>query len=276
MKETIYSIPVSEAFEQECECSLCALETKLEDEYVDYVLGASLMEPDSRKETNEKGFCRKHFELIYKKQENKLGLGLIIDTHMVTQNQKLNRLTGMRPEYQDALRPGQQEAPTQTMSLKGAVSAILGRKREKAEKGTEAVTGGSGAIDRIISYIDEHEKSCYICDKLDYTMRRYIEVIYHLYFSESDFRRLFESKKGFCLPHLKQMLKAAKKLDPKKRDQVVAVILKMQTDHMERVQKEINWFTKKFDYRYEEEPWGNSKDAIPRSIRKLMGPCRLK
>ena len=36
---------------------------KLEDENIEYILGPFLMEPEGRIQTNESGFCRKHFEL---------------------------------------------------------------------------------------------------------------------------------------------------------------------------------------------------------------------
>ena len=32
---------------------------------------------------------------------------------------------------------------------------------------------------------------------------------------------------------------------------------------------DVSWFCKKFDYRYDEEPWYDSKDAIERAIRFL-------
>ena len=201
--------------------------------------------------------------MIYNKQENKLGLDLMMDTHMVEQNKKLNRIMGVIPE-------GAKE-----QGLSGKISSLFRKKGEK-EATEDPAAKGTFTIDRVLAYLDEYEQKCYICNKLDYTMNRYIEVIYDLYFSSMEFKKTFELKKGFCLPHLKLMLQYAKKLDGKKRDQVVGIILKMQADNMERVQQELNWFTKKFDYRYESEPWGNSKDAIPRGIKKLTGPCRFK
>ncbi|MGN0395989.1 MAG: DUF6062 family protein [Coprococcus sp.] len=38
--------------------------------------------------------------------------------------------------------------------------------------------------------------------------------------------------------------------------------------NMERINDDISWFIDKFDYRYKNEPWKNSKDAIPRGIIK--------
>lgn len=82
MKESIYTIPVTEAFEVKCECPICELESRFEKESVDYYLGPSLMEPENRIETNETGFCARHFELMYNTQANRLGLGLILETYL--------------------------------------------------------------------------------------------------------------------------------------------------------------------------------------------------
>lgn len=32
--------------------------------------------------------------------------------------------------------------------------------------------------------------------------------------------------------------------------------------------KDLDWYIDKFDYRYKDEPWKNSKDAIERTITK--------
>ena len=40
---------------------------------------------------------------------------------------------------------------------------------------------------------------------------------------------------------------------------------------VQRVTDEIEWFTRKFDYRNDDKPWGNSRDAVERSLNKLRG-----
>lgn len=40
------------------------------------------------------------------------------------------------------------------------------------------------------------------------------------------------------------------------------------TENMKRVEEDLLWFIDKFDYRFKDEPWKNSKDALPRSILK--------
>ena len=38
---------------------------------------------------------------------------------------------------------------------------------------------------------------------------------------------------------------------------------------MKRVKEDLDWFIDKFDYRYKNEPWKNSKDALPRMLCKV-------
>jgi hypothetical protein len=37
------------------------------------------------------------------------------------------------------------------------------------------------------------------------------------------------------------------------------------------MERDIEWFTRKFDYRNSDKPWGNSKDALPRAINMIEG-----
>ena len=82
--EQIYTIPVNEAFE-ECivtgDCPFCSLEATLEKNEIDLILGASMMEPDIRKKTNEMGFCKNHFAHLLKGSK-KLPLALILESHL--------------------------------------------------------------------------------------------------------------------------------------------------------------------------------------------------
>ena len=81
MVEKIYTIPVNEAFDLYSGCPHCALYKKLEDDELDIILGAAMMEPDTRIKTNAEGFCGKHFELMFN-LKNRLGLALMIESHL--------------------------------------------------------------------------------------------------------------------------------------------------------------------------------------------------
>lgn len=234
MKETIYTIPLSDAFGEPCECPFCKLEKQLETEGVEYALGASMMEPDSRMISNEKGFCRRHFEQM-KGQQKALSLALVLDTH---------------------------------------VQEVIG-KIEKNADNIESAKGlfkkKSPIVENLIQELDKLEGSCAICDKLNDTLEKFACVFWYLYKTEPVFKQKVMDCQGFCLVHFRMLLStASKELSGEKLDVAVKELIEIEIKNLKRISEDINWFTKKFDYRYQDEPWKTSKDAIPRTIEKLV------
>ena len=85
--------------------------------------------------------------------------------------------------------------------LKESIKGLFGRVKVEI----------SGALLTVLFLlIEDYEKKCYIWSRLNYTMDRYVDIMFYMYFSETEFRRLFHTKKGFCLPHLKILLEYAK------------------------------------------------------------------
>ncbi|MBE7041170.1 MAG: ABC transporter substrate-binding protein [Ruminococcaceae bacterium] len=232
MKEKIYTIPLSDAFAEPCECPFCVLEKKLEAEQVTYALGASMMEPDSRILSNEKGYCRRHFEQM-SREGKALSLGLVLDTHL---NQLIREL----------------EAASSAPKAKGGLF----------KKATEK--------DPVIDVLETNQTSCLICDKLEHTLEKFAEVFWYLYKNEPDFKEKVSGCQGFCLPHFKLLLACADhELSGKTLEDAKAEVTALELTHLKRINDEVNWFTKKFDYRNQNEPWGNSKDAPQRAMEKL-------
>ena len=56
MKETICTIPINDIFMPKCGCPFCRMESMLEEQYVKFITGDAMMEPNIRIETNKKGF----------------------------------------------------------------------------------------------------------------------------------------------------------------------------------------------------------------------------
>lgn len=86
MPETIYTIPINEAFdacikEETPSCPFCRLENDLENNEIDLILGASMMEPDVRIKTNKAGFCRDHFHKLAS-YGKRLPLALMLESHL--------------------------------------------------------------------------------------------------------------------------------------------------------------------------------------------------
>lgn len=240
MKEKIYTIPINEAYDTPCECPLCLLERKIEQEAVEYALGAAMMEPDYRVLSNEKGYCRKHFEQMFKKP-NKLSLALVLDTYLEETRKEIEKYR------------------KQASSIKN--SSGLFKKNDAA-----------AFCDSFSDMLEKKEKSCIVCDKINYTMDRYVDVLLDMWATELDFKSKFEKSLGLCLPHMRSLIFAApKKLSKKDCAQFVSGLVEKQCSELGRIQEDIHRFTLKFDYRNRDMDWGNAKDAPLRTIEKVAG-----
>lgn len=81
MHDSILTIPISEILEPREGCPICRMRDMLEQRTVEYIMGAAMMEPDVRIETNRAGFCHTHFQQMMK-QKNRLSLALMLQTHL--------------------------------------------------------------------------------------------------------------------------------------------------------------------------------------------------
>ena len=240
MKEKIYTITVNEAFSEDCECPLCHLEKKLESDAVDYTLGAAMMEPDYRILSNELGFCRRHCSMLIRKQ-NKLSLSLVLDTHL------------------DALR-------TKLKALDKSISSVSNEKSSFFKKCNR------DSINNVTSALKTAENSCVICDKINKTAERYIDVIFYLWQNDSSFRQKLTNGKGFCLHHFNILLESAfSHLNHTQAAEFAKIIYDKECSELERIQDEIHRFTLKFDYRNKDMELGSAADAPRRTIEKISG-----
>lgn len=61
---------------------------------------------------------------------------------------------------------------------------------------------------------------------------------------------------------------APSSLSGKRLPEFIKTLNEVYLTNMKRVTDDLEWFTDKFDYRNEDKPWKNSKDALPRSMNK--------
>ena len=241
--EQIYTIPVNEAFDAcahegeaevgaeqkkpECLCPVCRLYATLNENELTRILGAAMMEPDVRIQTNREGFCSAHFRAMFTRK-NRLGLALMLESHLDSLAKDL--------------------APSAIGDLfKGAGASAVARAQKL-------------------------EKDCYICRRIEEHFAHMIDTVVYLYRTEDAFRRKFARQPFFCLPHYRLLAEKARVALPKKLyadfyqdlDRVTRTAL-------DSLREDVSWFCKKFDYRYENEPWYNSKDAVERAIVFLSG-----
>ena len=98
---------------------------------------------------------------------------------------------------------------------------------------------------------------------------RYIDTILHLYKKDPEFRKKYESCKGFCQEHYGLLvLKAQEKLSKEELQEFFTLTTKLYTENLKRLSDDLEWFAVKYDYRFKDEPWKNSTDAIERGVVK--------
>lgn len=228
MKERIYSIPLTDALNENCGCIMCTLEKNLEHDAIEYFMGASKMEPDVRIMTNKKGFCRRHLHMM-EESGSPLGLAIMLDTHL---------------------------------------EELRGRLTKKGKGGLFAAKKAAAAVaDELQSIID----GCVVCDKLSSHVFDAAANLVYLWDKEADFRKKLETSKGLCLPHMLLVLKAAaSELSGKRLEEFTDFLINTQSDRLEVLNEDVNWFTKKFDFNNKDADWKNSKDAVPRAVNTLV------
>ena len=224
-----FTIPVNEAFEASaanpaCGCAICALYRKLEEDELDLILGASMMEPAVRIKTNEAGFCRTHYDMMFVRK-NRLGMALTLESH----------LNELREEIRDG-----------------------------------GFGGGQG--NKPIKRIAALESGCYVCSRITRNFENMVDTAVYLWDTDEEFAPKLKAQPYFCLPHYRKLLEyGQRRLGKKKQPEFAAACAKVVEGYFDELQKDVSWFCKKFDYRYDSEPWYDAKDAPERAIRFLSG-----
>lgn len=223
-----------DAFRAEDECPFCYIEKMLEEHALDFVLGAevSYMQKEVRAKTDQMGFCREHWKKMYA-YGNSLGNALILDTH-------LQRLRG---------------------ELKESMNKDCSKKWFRKVQ------------DSVSQLLRKEQETCYICEEMKRNYERYLATFFELFRKqEKEFMELLKSGKGFCLIHFADVLDAAPKfLGAKEEQELRGILYPQMLCNLDRIQEELDWFEKKFDYRYREADWKQSKDVIPRAMQKIAG-----
>ena len=241
MNYHLETIPVWEAMELESACPLCALYRKCEESEIDRSLGGSVMEPDTRIRVNERGICQHHHQQLFYMQ-NRLGHALLVDSHS---KELLKKLDGM-----DKLIP-----------QANAKRSLFGSKNNES-------------IEALTNALENLTNTCVICEEIESHMERYLYTFLHLWKNDTAFRKKWEGSKGVCIPHAVELLRHAQKhLSAANQNAFAQSVLSLVKANLTEDEKDLEWFTLKFDYRNQSKPWGNSRNALERSINRLRGHC---
>lgn len=232
MKEAIYTIPISEVFEPKVGCPLCRLRDMLEQRCLEYIMGAAMMEPDIRVETNRLGFCKDHYFMMLERK-NRLSIALMLQSHL------------------DGLLKGVEDAA----GTKPVKKSLFSRPMEPKHT----------------HYLHD---TCYVCDKIEEAVNGMVKNLCKMYINEPEFKKLYQEQEGLCYPHYQRLMADAQKYLPTRDYTAFAAHTATLTKrYLIGLKADVDHFCTMFDYRNAgpKADWGNSRDAIERSIHYLTG-----
>ena len=222
---------VHDAYAGGGECPLCTLREGAEETYLRSFQHSRVMEPRVRVKTNESGFCPDHYRKLYAR-ENKLGLGLVVHTHLQ------EKLPELRAAFQ-AMR-------------------ATGRRSRKADE-------AAASLERL------HDR-CFICDLLREDLDRYAFTILFLWSKDADFMPKFRSSQGFCLVHFLSVLaKARTMLRADRVERWLDDAVTLMTDSLERLERELDAFTQLHHDDNRSLGTDEERTALARTLQKLAG-----
>lgn len=235
MKQKIYTIPINEAFDSDCACPFCHIHEKLDREGVEYTLGAAMMESDHRIVTNEKGFCKEHMSKLVG-QSKALPLSLVMQSQSEHQNKRLENFGSW-----------EKKKPFGKSSLK-----------ETAKKCSATAK--------------DFLASCAICDKINHTMKAFLDNTIHLWKTEPQFKDKFR-KNQFCLEHFADLVECgAERLGEKDFEVFYTEIYKSQMSLLKSAYEDVSEFTRMFDHRNSgAKPTPKIRSALKRIIHLYSG-----
>lgn len=239
MKETIYTIPINEAFDKDCNCPICTIENKLEADGIQYALGPAMMEPDFRELCNKKGFCKTHYKSLIESKKA-LPLALVLQSYL-------------QQQYEDIFA----DKVNEKTPKKGLFS-----------KGSDELTSAL----KMSEHINTTSSSCVVCEKVSETMNRYFTNIIYIWKTQPEFRQKFASKKGFCIPHFAKLLDfASKGLSAEDFKEFYHTIVNMQEKHIDKIYEDVSAFTRLFDHASDKKATDEVKNSTKNSIQLASG-----
>lgn len=235
MKDKIYTISISEAFEKGGVCPFCTIEKKLESELIDLTLGGAMMEPDIRERTNEQGFCSHHFDML-KDAQKVLPLSLIVQSHI---HEKVMKLYKMNHESKKSL---------------------LGKEKTDYKKTLTAMSEAMQA----------QHCSCYLCSRIESSSEKCLDTAIYMWKNEKDFRKTMRDSDGFCIKHSSMLLKyAAQKLSSADQKEFLTDFVNLQDERLADIYADLTAFVDSFDYRNNEPLTEKVKNSLSTAIKMV-------
>lgn len=126
---------------------------------------------------------------------------------------------------------------------------------------------------KILAAADRRRCSCFVCENVDKNMLHLSSTVIKLWQTEPEFRTLYSEQTHICLDHYTFILRAAQKMPKKSFIPFAEETRCLSKNYLDTIKADTTHFCRMFDYRNAGTggDWGNSKDAIERSIGYITG-----
>ena len=234
MAEQLYTIPINDAFDEYDGCPMCRLRAKLEDQSLNYIMGAAMMEPDIRIVTNQLGFCRSHFHRMLD-MGNRLSLALMLESHLQYLWANLPDPDNKKPGKLGKLKKYDGESPAEDMLSKA--------------------------------------RSCYVCARVADFEKKYISNVVYIYKKDRDFPEKLRKQPYFCLEHAALLLEAAKKeLSETAYLELSRDLLEKTKAYTAELKQNITSFCRSFDHENAGKPLSDqARYSVEQAVAFLSG-----
>lgn len=120
---------------------------------------------------------------------------------------------------------------------------------------------------RKIKKNNKDKNKCIICSYLSERNKYQLHILLDILNTDENFiEEHRESFSKLCFYHLNMLIDLAKNMTPE-----IEKILEINKATIEKNISDLEWFITKFDYRFFNEPWHDSKDSIERTLKLLRG-----
>jgi uncharacterized protein DUF6062 len=238
MKYKLETIPVWDALHENTECLICFLMEKAEKRFIDYYLGSSVMNPETRVKVNTTGFCPEHYADMAQ-AEKPQPMSLVAHTHLLETMEKLEHVM-------------------------------------KKLSGVESARKSGKHIVKMKKILLERDKGCLICESMEKTLKRYAFTLVHLLGNDDEFKHAFRDSKSICLHHLPAVLEMAG--DALTRDQQSDFFKEIIADVQKSLKKsvtDVHWMTQMYKSENRDKDWNGCQDAHKRAVLREMGKGRI-
>ncbi|MGM0432049.1 MAG: DUF6062 family protein [Spirochaetota bacterium] len=237
MKYKLETIPVWDAITSDSSiCTFCSLLEDAQRRAVNYYLGSSVMNPETRIKVNSQGFCFFHYSMLAEAGKPQ-GAALIAHSHLLE----------TRKQLQPVL-----------IKLQSANSRTVKKQITSLQKLLEA-----------------REKGCLICDSIQRTLKRYQYTYIHLWSKEQEFRDAAANSSGVCLHHLRTLLDMALEvLNGSELVQFVSWTAANMERWLLDSEQEVHWLTQLFKSEHSGSDWTGFEQSQTRAISREVGRIR--